>query len=183
MLVWILRAARSRGFGIQSPSDYAFVRYVVNEHHPYHAYAELEAAYAEYPKPEHKLGRLYFRLANHFQADSWQALSDLLPLHLIYIQRGCRKTRITTWDGSGAGTQRVYIGTAASLHISPKVLLRHMSDDSVLVLEGIRQGKEARMFWKQIAGDERATITFDLYDAGIAFFDRRRAKQNYKINF
>ena len=36
-LVWLSRIHRCRGFGIQSPTDYAFVRYVVNEHWPYYA--------------------------------------------------------------------------------------------------------------------------------------------------
>ena len=42
-LVWLSRIHRVWGFGIQSPTDYAFVRYVVNEHWPYYAYEELTA--------------------------------------------------------------------------------------------------------------------------------------------
>ena len=36
--VWLRRIGNCRGFGIQSPADYAFVRYVVNEHWPYYQY-------------------------------------------------------------------------------------------------------------------------------------------------
>ena len=42
-LVWLSRIHHCRGFGIQSPTDYAFVRYVVNEHWPYYAYDQLTA--------------------------------------------------------------------------------------------------------------------------------------------
>ena len=41
--VWLRRIHRSGGFGIQSPKDYAFVRYVVNEHWPYYAYDTYES--------------------------------------------------------------------------------------------------------------------------------------------
>lgn len=59
-LVWLSRIHHSWGFGIQSPTDYAFVRYVVNEHWPYYAYENL----LDDDWMQQKLGRLYFRLAN-----------------------------------------------------------------------------------------------------------------------
>ena len=60
VFVWLSRIHRCRGFGIQSPTDYAFVRYVVNEHWPYYAYDLLpNDAWLT-----RKLGKLYFRLAN-----------------------------------------------------------------------------------------------------------------------
>jgi hypothetical protein len=60
--VFLSRLHHSLGFGIQSPTDYAFVRYVVNEHWPYYAYQQLNAMTRDSLK--RKLGRLYFRLAN-----------------------------------------------------------------------------------------------------------------------
>ena len=41
MAVWLSRINHCRGFGVQSPSAYAFIRYVVNEHYPYYAYEDL----------------------------------------------------------------------------------------------------------------------------------------------
>ena len=38
---WLRRCGCNRGFGVQSPSAYAFIRYVINEHYPYYAYQEL----------------------------------------------------------------------------------------------------------------------------------------------
>ena len=38
ILTWIRRIRHCRGFGIQSPTDYRFVRNVINENYPYHAY-------------------------------------------------------------------------------------------------------------------------------------------------
>ena len=59
-LVWLSRIHRCRGFGIQSPTDYSFVRYVINEHWPYYAYQQFNSD----DWLVEKLGHLYFRLAN-----------------------------------------------------------------------------------------------------------------------
>ena len=59
--VWLRRISHCRGFGIQSPTDYRFVRYVVNEHWPYYAYESLGQ---NDDWLRRKLGLLYFRLAN-----------------------------------------------------------------------------------------------------------------------
>ena len=58
--IWFSRIHQCRGFGIQSPTDYSFVRYVINEHWPYYAYDQLD--WDDWLTS--KLGRLYFRLAN-----------------------------------------------------------------------------------------------------------------------
>ena len=39
------------------------------------------------------------------------------------------------------------------------------------------------MWWKHLQEDERVKLTFDLYDIGLVFFDRKRIKQNYIVNF
>ncbi len=40
-IVWLRRVRYSRGFGVQSPWAYRFIRYVVNEHYPYYKYEHL----------------------------------------------------------------------------------------------------------------------------------------------
>jgi hypothetical protein len=51
---------------------------------------------------------------------------------------------------------------------------------TVLVVEDICRN---RPLWQQIARDPRTGTTFDLYYCGIVFFDTKRYKHNYKINF
>ena len=68
---WLCRCKYSRGFGVQSPSAYSFIRYVINEHYPYYAYSELEERYEMPGRLQHKLGRLLFRLANYWQPEKW----------------------------------------------------------------------------------------------------------------
>ena len=66
---WIRRKRNSWGYGIQSPSDFYFVRHVLRELSPYYAYAALEEMAATYgdllPHYTDAVNRLLFRLANH----------------------------------------------------------------------------------------------------------------------
>ena len=174
-LVWLSRIHHCRGFGIQSPTDYAFVRYVVNEHWPYYAYDQLTAD----SWLNKKLGRLYLRLANwrqpHYMlADEYQT----------WWHAGCKKT------------QFVSIPSPLTAHLSPlnielaritinhwdsfQSLLSRCDQQTILVVEDIWRNWP---LWQQIARDPRTGTTFDLYYCGIVFFDTKRYKHNYKINF
>jgi hypothetical protein len=165
-LVWLSRIHRCRGFGIQSPTDYAFVRYVINEHWPYYAYEQLE----ERSWLRRKLGRLFLRLAN------WRQPAAMWPDdYQEWWRAGCRKTVFTH--------ELQHIELA---HISISQwddflsLLPHCDQQSVVVVDDIWRNKDK---WKEIAHDKRIGTTFDLYYCGIVFFDTKRYKHNYKINF
>ena len=83
LIVWLKRIRHCRGFGIQSPSDYWLVRYVINEHWPYYQYEMLGQDDGWLRR---KLGRLYFRLANWLQPD--MIVSDD---YQDYLSAGCHK--------------------------------------------------------------------------------------------
>ena len=54
--------------------------------------------------------------------------------------------------------------------------------DSLLVVEDIHYSHEALRAWRRIQGDHRSGVSFDLYDCGIVFFDRKKYKQHYCVN-
>ena len=54
---------------------------------------------------------------------------------------------------------------------------------SLVVVEQIKRNRETKEFWKSIVRDPRCITTFDLYYCGIIFFDKKRYKENYKVNF
>jgi hypothetical protein len=165
-MVWLARILRCRGFGIQSPTDYSFVRYVVNEHWPYYAYEQLH----DHDWLHRKLGRLYFRLAN------WRQPSVmLLDDYQRYWQAGCRETVFSSHIDK-VELARVTIDDYAGW----EALLPMCNQQSVVVVEGIWRDWER---WRAIEADARTTVTFDLYYCGIVFFDKNRFKHNYKINF
>ena len=75
---WLRRCGYCRGFGVQSPSAYSFIRYVINEHYPYYAYQELQEQFPQLNRREHKVGRLLLRLSNH-----WQPVIRLCNRHIF----------------------------------------------------------------------------------------------------
>ena len=166
LLVWIRRISHCRGFGIQSPNDYWFVRYVINEHWPYYQYQQLG---------EHedwltrKLGRLYFRIANWRQPRIITASG-----YQQYFQAGCLKATF------GDGTELVYMTMEGGWRERLSRLYSQVDAASVVIVEGIWRDKDG---WRSIVADERTGITFDLYYCGIVLFDKKRTRKNYIINF
>ena len=59
-------------------------------------------------------------------------------------------------------------------------LFEECNDQSVVVFQDVYQYPE---YWHCIEHDPRVTVTFDLYYCGIVFFDSKREKQSYIINF
>ena len=165
-LVWLSRIHRCRGFGIQSPTDYAFVRYVVNEHWPYYAYDELHEA----DRIREKKGRLYFRLSNWRQPSLMQA-DD----YRKWWQAGCRTMRFADHLEH---VELAYLDIEES--IGYEQLLACCDEHSVLVVDNICHNWER---WHAIERDNRTGTTFDLYYCGIVFMDTQRYKHNYQINF
>ena len=167
--VWISRIGCCRGFGIQSPTDYAFVRYVVNEHWPYYAYAALKAD----DWLTQKKGRLMFRLANWRQprlmaADRWQQ----------WWQAGCRKTVFLPSIDDIRRVELAYIDIADTE--AWQSVADRCNEQSVVVVDNIWQAPQR---WHDITEDSRTATTFDLYYCGIVFFDKQRYGRHYKINF
>lgn len=169
--VWLKRIRHCRGFGIQSPTDYSFVRDVVNEQRPYYAYGEVGLT-DDWLRS--KLGRLYFRLANYVQPD---VIVDLIG-YTDYLSAGCRKAAITKSLSNDFGNGPALVVVRADDVSS--ALLSHCVDKTMLVVEDI--GTHHRQ-WQTVEQWPAATVTFDLYYCGIATFNPQRAKQHYIVNF
>ena len=190
LLVWLRRSRHSRGFGVQSPWAYRFIRYVVNEHYPYYAYDDLSRLYEGYPKQTQKLCRLYFRIANFWQAE--QALdysaaseTDVIRLYGTFMKRGCNKLEVVlvrhAADFSSVRLMRLSVEGDYRQVFEKAVSLANAS--TMIIVEQIKRDNESRTFWKSIVDDVRCITTFDLYYCGIIFFDKKRYKENYVVNF
>ncbi|MDD6895668.1 MAG: hypothetical protein PUD51_07370 [Prevotellaceae bacterium] len=181
--IWLRRCRHSRGFGIQSPTDYAFVRYVINEHWPYYAYSELKSQLPNVSSALRKNAELYFRIANWLQPDITLLITEHYSLYEKYVRRGCRKTNVFNTADSLAGhdSPGLFIfGNNADFELVSRVIA-DCDVSSVLVVEDIYSSN--KLLWHDIASDEHVTISYDLYYLGIAMFDKTRYKTNYKINF
>jgi len=166
LIIWLKRIRYCRGFGIQSPSDYWLVRYVINEHWPYYQYETLGK---DDGWLRQKLGRLYFRLANWLQPD--MIMSDD---YRDYLSAGCRTASF------GDSASFFLLSLTGNYQSKLSSIYNKVTNDSVLVVEGIQHDKR---FWRELISDHRTSVTFDLYYCGIVLFDKKRHKINYIINF
>jgi len=166
ILIWLRRIRHCRGFGIQSPTDYRFVRQVINESWPYHAYDEVPYD-GDWLK--RKLGLLYLRIAN-----------DRQPRHVIdkigvmdYVKAGCKNAELAD------DIDKVELAIVP-IAVDYDRLLNRCGEQSVVVFQDIYKQKP---LWHCIEYDQRVRVTFDLYYCGIVLFDKRRAPNNYIVNF
>lgn len=186
--VWIARMPHSRGFGVQSPSAYRFIRYVVSEHYPYYAYAGMRRKHPRMQWHERKMGELYLRLANFCQAPTLVSFGTAGTLLRQYIHHGCHATQVAehTDDSTADGGETwsfIRVGDTGDADGTFGEILAHAGSDTVLIIEDIKRDTAARRLWQLCTESKAVSVSYDLYYCGIAFFDTRRYKQNHIVNF
>ena len=182
---WIHRMGYSRGFGVQSPSAYSFIRYVLTEHYPYYAYDELKMRFRSFDHATKKKGRLYFRLANYAQASHWFDYHLAEQPYAVYVHEGCRKTVFQVIDGKTIPNafRIARLSMTEDYQAVYEALCKVATDDSILILEGINDNKDTKAFWKRVQESQKATRTYDLFLCGIIVFDTSKHKHHYIVNF
>lgn len=182
---WIHRMGYSRGFGVQSPSAYSFIRYVLTEHYPYYAYDELKMRFKSFDHATKKKGRLYFRLANYAQASHWFDYHSAEQPYAAYVHEGCRKTVFQAIDGKTIPNafRIARLSMTEDYQAVYEVLCKVATDDSILILEGINDNKDTKAFWRRVQESQKATRTYDLFLCGIIVFDTSKHKHHYIVNF
>ena len=183
LFVWLGRLHLCRGFGVQSPTDYAFIRYVINEHYPYYAYEELLHQHPGADAISRKLAQFYFRASNYLQPSVIVDAHPTNDLYILYMHAGCRKARIVDDVTATDTVDMMRITLNGNYRDIVEQAFEKSSRTSLLIFEGIKDSADARAFWRQIQKDRRVGVTFDLYYAGVVFLDTDRFKQNYKVNF
>lgn len=187
--IWLTRFHRCRGFGVQSPSDYSFIRYVINEHYPYYAYTDLRRAMPDAGPLAHRLGSLYFRIANHLQPALIADIRPATDAYAAYMHAGCRCAVIThdTADISRADMLRITLSDDTTPSSDYAAIIRNAiataRPGSIVILEGINRNRATRALWRSIRQDKRAVITFDLHYAGLILFPTNRYQQHYTVCF
>lgn len=179
---WLQGLGHSRGFGIQSPSDYGFVREVACEPWPYHLYADLRQAFPRVPRSKRRLLELYLRLSNHAQPETVVLAADDAAV-AAYLQAGCRKARICNLTDSHEAFDLLWIPAEGCTTEQAESLLSRARQEATIVVEGIWQSPKAQATWQQLAASSRSTVCFDLLRCGVIFLHPKRHKCLYRINF
>lgn len=194
-VVWLRRARYSRGFGVQSPWAYRFIRYVVNEHYPYYKYEHLAEQVYGIDKTTRKLCKFYFRLANYQQAHTFVDCYPTSSCYKIYVDAGCQKAnyhRITEAISeeelirlfSNIGEySMVRVPLVANYRMVVDKALNHLPSSSVLIIENIKRDRDAQKYWSELISDSRTGVSFDLYYCGVLFLKKDMVKQSYIVNF
>lgn len=187
-LHWLRRIKYCRGFGVQSPSAYRFIRYVINEHYPYYAYDELRKELPRLDSLTRKRMELYFRVANFRQASLWLDYSRRDDTIATYVGRGCNATqvrRITDLQQITADDriEVLRICPSAGCEALLEAALQKADDRTLFIIEDIGYNDTAKRMWQKLLESDLTSVSYDLYYLGIAFFDRKRYKANYVVNF
>lgn len=183
-IVWLRRMSHSRGFGVQSPSAYRFIRYVLCEHYPYYAYAELRLQYPSLPWLVRKRMELYFRIANYRQASRFFTNSGDMHLLSAYVERGCHSTHVVNdWQNEAGRVEIARVCPVEGCEAYLDRLLQHTDNQTMIVIEDIADNAIARRMWQRLLHSKKVSVSYDLYWAGVAFFDTDRFKTNYIVNF
>jgi hypothetical protein len=168
-LVWLARFRHRKGYGVHSPFAFRFITDVIYERQPYYAYRELDKALPFSKQFRQRKGyHLLLRIANHLQPET-----ILLPKDAWwekrYLQSGCKRARIKCEPATGEVSMCL-------LREPADEVLQHLGEQSVLLLDNLHRHRE---WFRNLP----SVVSFDLYDLGIAFFDKQYNKQYYKVNF
>lgn len=82
------------------------------------------------------------------------------------------------------------LGTIEMLHVAHTehyqevvdYALKHVCDRTLFVIEGIRDSKEKLDWWKSLQGCKPVSVSYDIGNVGLLFFDKHRHKTAYWVN-
>ena len=185
-IVWLRRIAHCRGFGVQSPSAYRFIRYVISEHYPYYAYDDLRETLPEIDWLIRKRMELYFRIVNFCRPSVFVDYSTDSSILAAYAAKGCHATRTVNALGGQDFAGPVRLVRVCPVKGSEDFLAKalEMADESsIFIIEDIAVDDTARRMWQTLVENDKVSVSYDLYYCGVVFFDTKRNKENYKVNF
>lgn len=82
------------------------------------------------------------------------------------------------------------LGTIEMLHVAHTehyqevvdYALKHVCDRTLFVIEGIRDSKEKQDWWKSLQSCKPVSVSYDIGNLGLLFFDKHRHKTAYWVN-
>lgn len=90
---------------------------------------------------------------------------------------------IGTVEKEGIRPDLVHIGNTPYYREAVEALLPLADTGTCFIIGTPYADASKKSWWKELVADERTGVTFDLYDVGLVFFDKRRAKEHRIINF
>ena len=197
---WCRRFRYRCGYGVHSPSDFFLITSVVYERLPYYAYERLKKTSSSKSLPHYreKVNKLLFRLVNFYRPESLIEVGEGNGEAFLYMNQA--RTFMVSVGLKGVEKEETLCRLETELERLKKVDFLHIAftpyykeifeiafpylhDESCVVVGDVYASAERKAWWKELISDERVRISFDLYDIGLLRFEKKRFKQNYKVNF
>lgn len=197
---WCRRFRHRCGYGVHSPSDFYLITSVIYEDLPYYAYDELKMKPFGKSQPHYrrKVNKLLFRLVNYLRPQTLMVIGTGNGASYEYMC-AARKTQYScALQGVDlAQTLKELEGSLSMmnrwdmLHIAHtpyykevfEKVLPFINEGTCLIIGEPYASKDKETWWKQLLENEKVVLTFDLFDIGLVFFDKKRCKQHHIVNF
>lgn len=178
--VWLRHLPHRRGYGIHSPWAFSLVRGVIYERCRYYAYEGLHFIYKERRRniAERDL-RLLFRLTNERQPRHAVVTGEERDVVREYLLAACPRMQIYERIGDCPQLD-LWIDSSPAWTATFPAALTAAHDRTLFVLARIDRHPEA---WQSLRRLPQVRVTFDLYHLGLAYFESRLNKQDYRINY
>lgn len=171
--MWLLRVRNRCGYGVHSPFAFRFITDVVYERTPFYAYEALGRSLPWHCQWRIRRGlELLLRIANYRQPRVIALdaqVPSLLPWAETYLRAGCSTADVVSL---AEAEQADLVFLSRPDDRAPALL----GERGILILDNLHHHRE---WFRQLP----CTVSFDLYDLGIAFFHVPYYKQGYKVNF
>lgn len=186
-VVWLLRFRHRRGYGVHSPFAFRLITEVFYEKGEFYAYAPLAAArQGVVCGQSERLDRLMLRVVNEVRPRRVALWGERVGMTRRYVEAGCRTAQVEE-VGNGLLPTRNYDFLYARRPADCLSLFAEFAGQAparaLYVVEGIHRSRRAAAQWRAVTHHPCATVTFDLYDVGLAFIHPKLNPQNYIVNF
>lgn len=194
-LSYLCRMPRSRGFGIQSPWTYAFVRYVLMEDSPYYAYTSLAERWPAQGNNLQRYHELCLRIANFVQPNQVVDFGNGDAVFDDYVKHGYSQTCIVHAERNRemgyyvelvSGLAQIDFLRCDYLHGGDMLAEAAMSvsgPTAVFFIDHIRRSKLDYEWWTELCRDDRVCVSLDVYEFGLLIFKQGLNKLHYSVNF
>ena len=87
------------------------------------------------------------------------------------------------WQSMHSSNVMVHIGFTPHYRDVYEQFLPLAGEKTCFVIGTPYANKDKKRWWKEVIADPNTGVTFDLYDIGLVFFDKKRVKEHRVVNF
>lgn len=177
-LTYMKRIPASLGFGVQSPFAYNFIKNVARDSNIGIIKGLVFSLFFKHSVRKRQIFYFLSRLSKYSNSDTYFVCEDLYSSFYLNAISGGINRKLCSFS-----TYSIIPFALINHHFrSIDSLLDKMSGRSVLIVMDIRIDKQSFIFWNNILMDTRSGVSFDLYDFGVVFFNKKISKHHYFCN-